>query len=185
MKNLLIGGVGNVLLGDDGVGPYIVRLLASQYEFENGVEILDLGTPALDLLARITGKHAVILIDSVDSDGPPGTVQLYTKEDIVRQGPTARMHTHSPALADTLLSADFLGVSPANVLLVGIQGQSYEPSCTLSTSVDACLHRAITEVLCQLDRLGIEYRRRERPTEFGIWWQPVQNRRIQLAREGS
>jgi hydrogenase maturation protease len=175
MKNVLIGGIGNVLLGDDGVGPHLVAVLASQYDFENGVEIVDLGTPALDLLDRISGKDAVILMDSVDSDGSPGTVQLYTEEDIVRQGATTRMHTHSPALADTLLSADFLGISPGNVLLVGIQGQSYEPSCTLSASVEASLDRAITEVLCQLNRLGIAYRRRERPREFGTWWETGRN----------
>ncbi len=43
MKQVLIGGIGNILLGDDGVGPYAARLLAARYEFEDGVEIIDLG----------------------------------------------------------------------------------------------------------------------------------------------
>ena len=47
MRTALIGGIGNVLLGDDGVGPYILRLLESQYDFGDGIELLDLGTPAL------------------------------------------------------------------------------------------------------------------------------------------
>jgi hydrogenase maturation protease len=174
MKKLLIGGIGNVLLGDDGIGPYIVRLLASNYEFESGVEIVDLGTPALDLLSKLREKDAVILIDSVDNDSTAGTVQLYTQEDIVRQGATARTQTHSPALADALLAAQFLGICPTDVVLVGIKGQSFEAGCTLSAAVLASLDRAIVEILGQLDRLGIDYRCRERsaerPAELGIWW---------------
>ena len=45
MKKVKIGGIGNVLLGDDGVGPYIARMLEANYEFEEGVEVQDLGTP--------------------------------------------------------------------------------------------------------------------------------------------
>src|SRR5271165_3465619 len=55
VKRALIGGIGNVLLGDDGVGPYVVRLLESQYSFGNNVELADLGTPALDLTHQIVG----------------------------------------------------------------------------------------------------------------------------------
>jgi len=55
------GGVDrSVLLGDDGVGPYVTRLLAALYEFEEGVEVEDLGTPALDLVDRISGLVGVI-----------------------------------------------------------------------------------------------------------------------------
>ncbi len=77
MKRALIGGIGNVLLGDDGIGPYVVRLLDSMYAFDErvdenvdeNVEIADLGTPALDLTHQIVGLHALILVDSVASDG--------------------------------------------------------------------------------------------------------------------
>ena len=41
MKEVLIGGIGNVLLGDDGVGPFVLQILASRYEFEGGVELID------------------------------------------------------------------------------------------------------------------------------------------------
>ena len=63
MKQVLIGGIGNVLLGDDGVGPYIAQLVASRYEFDEAVEVVDLGTPALDLIDRISGKDVVVLIE--------------------------------------------------------------------------------------------------------------------------
>ena len=102
MRNVLIGGIGGVLLGDDGVGPYVARLLASRYEFEQGVKVADLGTPALEIIDELSGREAVILIDSVDTEATPGTVLLYRKADIMRHRPEVRMDPHSPALVDAL-----------------------------------------------------------------------------------
>jgi hydrogenase maturation protease len=170
MKKVLIGGIGNVLLGDDGVGPYVARLLAARYEFDEGVEVADLGTPALDLIDQISAKDAVILIDSIETDSAPGTLVLYRKADIVRHCPAVRMDPHSPALVDTILSADFFGIAPADVLLVGIQSASFEAGCSLSRSVAASVDKAITEVLSELKRLGVEHRLREDPGDIDTWW---------------
>lgn len=172
-KRILIGGIGNVLLGDDGAGPYIVQLLMSRYEFKDNVEIVDLGTPALDLIDRISGKDQVILIDAIDAkatEAAPGTVVLYNKAAIMRQHPSVRMDPHSPALVDALLSAELFEVAPANLLLVGIVAESYDAGCILSRSVKASLDRVVAVVLHELDQFGVGYRLRERPTEFGAWW---------------
>ncbi|HKM48364.1 MAG TPA: hydrogenase maturation protease [Terriglobales bacterium] len=170
MKKILIGGIGNVLLGDDGIGPYVARLLAAHYEFDDGVEVADLGTPALDLIDQFTGKDAVILIDSINTDADAGAVVLYRKTDIMRHCPAVRMDPHSPALVDALLSAELFGVAPADVLLVGIQLGSCEVGCSLSEPVKASLERAIAEALNELDHLRVGYRWREHPAENDIWW---------------
>jgi hydrogenase maturation protease len=173
IKKILIGGIGNVLLGDDGAGPYIARILAAHYEFTAEVEVEDLGTPALDLIDRISGKDAIILIDSVDANDAvavPGTVLLYRKADIMRHAPAVRMDPHSPALVDAILSADLFGTAPADVLLVGIAAESYDAGCTLSEPVKAALDQAIAAVLSELDRLGVSYRRREHSDEVSLWW---------------
>jgi hydrogenase maturation protease len=168
--NILIGGIGSVLLGDDGVGPYVARLLEARYVFEDGVEIDDLGTPALDLIDRISGKDAVILIDSINTDVAPGTVVLYRKADIMRQRPAVRMDPHAPALMEAILSAELFGVAPAEVLLVGIKAESFDIGCNLSETVSASLDEVIALVLAELDQFHIEYRLREHPAEVGIWW---------------
>ncbi len=169
-KKILIGGIGNVLLGDDGVGPYVARLLEARYEFDAGVEIEDLGTPALDLIDRISGKDAVILIDSIDTEAAPGAVVLYRKADIMRQRPAVHMDPHSPALVDALLSAELFGVAPADALLIGIKAESFDTGCSLTETVKASLDQVISVVLSELDRVGVKYRCREHPAELGIWW---------------
>lgn len=170
MKKILIGGIGNILLGDDGVGPYVARLLEADYNFDDGVEVADLGTPALDLIDQLSGKDAVILIDSVKADATPGTVLLYRKADIMRHCPAVRMDPHSPALVDALLSANLFGVAPPEVLLIGIQPHSLDVGCNLSQPVQAALDQAVTEVLRELKRLGVQPQCRQVPAERAIWW---------------
>jgi hydrogenase maturation protease len=170
MRKALIGGIGNVLLGDDGVGPYVVRILESMYDFEAGVEIIDLGTPALDLTHQIVGLKALILVDSVASDDPAGTLALFTKEDILRDTPAERLDPHSPALAECLMTASMLGAMPQNVLLVGIAGKCYEPGHPLSAAVRQSVGPAIEAVLQELQRLGFKFQKKVSPDEPGIWW---------------
>jgi len=170
MKNVLIGGIGNILLGDDGVGPYIARLLTAYFAFDEGVEIADLGTPALDLIDQISGRDAVILIDSIKVDCEPGSILLYRKPDIMRHYPEVRMDPHSPALVETLLSVEMFAVAPRDVLLIGIAGATYDSGCCLSAPVSASVPRVIANIQAELDRLGVTYRRRERPIESEIWW---------------
>lgn len=171
MKPVLIGGIGNVLLGDDGVGPYVVRLLESRYEFGDDVEIADLGTPALDLLHRISGRRVVILVDCVASgDEAPGTIVPYEKEDILRIAPTPRLDPHSPALSECLLTAEMFGTTPSNILLVGVVGESFEPGCHLSPAVREAVESAIEEIVLELKFLGCRVERKSTATRDAIWW---------------
>lgn len=170
MKRALIAGIGNVLLGDDGVGPYAVRILEAQYSFQSNVEIADLGTPALDLTHRIVGLESLILIDSVAADDAPGTVIVYRKEDILRHMPAQRLDPHSPALSECLMAADMLGTSPEHVLLVGIVGENYEPSGELSANVRESLPQALQAVLQELADLGFSFEKRTSPASPDIWW---------------
>lgn len=180
MKKALIGGIGNVLLGDDGIGPYVVRLLESMNAFGEDVEIADLGTPALDLTHQIVGLRSLILVDSVASDDlhkddlrnddAAGTLQLYRKEDILRETPPQRVDPHSPALSECLMTAEMLGASPEHVLLVGIVGKCYVPGEPLNAAVRESVGPAIDAILQELQRLGFAFRKKSSPDEPGIWW---------------
>ena len=173
MKRVLIAGIGNILLGDDGVGPYIVRRLDSTYSFDEGVELEDLGTPALDFIDHIAGLDALIVVDSVDNGKPPGTITLYRREDLMRTASPVRMDTHSPAIAESLLAADvFFGMPPREVLLVGISAESYAAGCNLSQAVQDAVDLAVRQVLGELRRLRVSYKQKQE-SESNPWWSPV------------
>jgi hydrogenase maturation protease len=173
MKRVLVAGIGNVLLGDDGVGPFLVQVLNASYSFAEGVEVEDLGTPALDFIDRIVGLDALIVVDAVNNDQPPGTLTLYSKEDVLRNAPGVRMETHSPALTESLMAADvFFGLPPKEVLLIGISGASYQPDCTLSAPVREAAKAAVTAVLAELTRLGVTYSEKQLAI-FPETWSPA------------
>ena len=173
MKKITIGGVGSVLLGDDAVGPYVAGVLEAGYRFAEGVTVADLGTPGLDLVAHLSGIDALILIDSVKNDAPPGTVTLYRKQDILRHGPApVRMDPHSPALSESLLIADLAGEGPADILLIGITGEQYEVGTMLSAAARQGAEKAVQQVFAELDLLGSSYSELRRQS-FSAWWNPL------------
>ena len=171
MKRILVAGIGSVLLGDDGVGPYVARSLRSNYVFDEGVEVEDLGTPALDLIDHIAGLDALVVVDAVNNGETPGTVTLYRKPDLTRHVPAVRLDPHSPALSDALWAAEFYGGCPQEVLLVGVSSESCGAACELSDAVRASVPTAVHEVLRELDRLDAGFVRRFEEAEPVIWWE--------------
>jgi hydrogenase maturation protease len=170
MKRVLIAGIGNVLLGDDGVGPYIVRWLEATHTFGEGIVLADLGTPALDFIDHICGLDALIVIDSVDNGLAPGSITLYRKEDFSRLRPSVRMDTHSPAITESLIAAEiFFGISPKEVLLIGITAQSFAAGCELSDAMKSAVAPAVRAVLSELDRLGMTHQPKL-VADTVIWW---------------
>lgn len=159
-----------MLLGDDGAGPYAVHILDANYEFPECVTVEDLGTPGLDLVAHLTGISALILVDSVDNGKPAGTVTLYRKQDLLKVRPAVRMDPHSPALTETLFVAELAGDAPDDVLLIGITGKDYGDKPGLTAEVESAIDPAIEQVLLQLRRLGVEFRKKTIPSDPSIWW---------------
>lgn len=170
MKRILIARIGNVLLQDDGFGPCVVRMLAARYRFGSDVEVADLGTPGLDLIDYLIGRDSVILIDSVKSGQRPGTILSYRMAEILRGQVAPRMGPHAPALTETLLMMELLGSAPADILLVGVVGESYELGCSLSEPVRMSVDSALDAIVCELARLGVRCALKQSCMEPENWW---------------
>lgn len=170
MKRFLIGGIGNVLYADDGVGPYAVRMLSARYRFDSSVEVADLGTPGLDLVDYLAERDAVILVDSVKSQQAPGAIQLYRKPEILQGCVSLRTGPHAPSLTETLFTMELLGTAPAAILLIGVAGSVYETCCSLSAPVEMAVDSVINMILRELTHSGISCEPRQSDTEPDIWW---------------
>jgi hydrogenase maturation protease len=105
-------GVGNVLIGDDGTGPLVVKVLESRYEFPENIVLHDLGTPGLGIISFFAGYDVIVLIDAVNAKAAPGAVVLYGKEQLVRVPIPQRVSPHDPALVEALLFAELVAVAP-------------------------------------------------------------------------
>jgi hydrogenase maturation protease len=171
MKKIRICGVGSVLLGDDAVGPYTARWIAANYEFGDNVEVEDLGTPGLDLIAYMTGIDVLILIDSVENREPAGTVTVYDKVAITRQRPAVRLDPHSPCITESIFIAELAGDGPEEVYLIGVTGEQLEVGAALSDSVKNAIPLAVEKVLERVVLHGGRFQKREIPLDCQIWWE--------------
>jgi hydrogenase maturation protease len=163
-------GLGNVLMGDDGFGPWVVQTLLAGYEFPEGVSVEDLGTPGLDLMPYLADLEALVLVDTVRSEAPPGTLRLCRRDEILAHPPQARLSPHDPGVKEALLTAEFAGRGPREVLLVGAVPGDTAMGVELSPALREAVPLAVSEVLRELERLGRPARRRASPLDPDIWW---------------
>ena len=171
MMDVRVIGLGNVLMSDDGFGPYVIHALNANYDFPANVAVTDVGTPGLDLTPYLMGADKLIVVDTVRSDGPAGTIRLYRREDILRHAPQPRLGPHDPGLKETLLALEFNGTGPDEVLLVGVIPGQTLPHPRLTGDVRAAVPSAMREVLDELARLGIRATPRRDPFTGGPWWE--------------
>jgi hydrogenase maturation protease len=158
-------------MGDDGIGPYVARVIPALYHLPNGVTVLDLGTPGLDLSPYIGGLDLLVVVDSVKEDARPGEVRTYSRDEILRHAPGPRTNPHEPGLKEALLTAEFAGHAPRDVVLVGVVPAHVGTGTHLSPEVRGAIPRAVAEVVAQFVWHGFRLRRRRLPTIPDIWWE--------------
>jgi hydrogenase maturation protease len=156
-------GLGNVLMGDDGLGPSVIRSFEAEYDVDGDVELVDLGTPGLDLLPWLIDTDRVILVDTVKSDRPPGTIIVYDKADIMRHAPMQRVGPHDPGVKDALFALDFAGRAPREIVLIGVVPETQAMGLELSPAVQAAVPAAVGLIAQALADGGSPARRRVRP----------------------
>jgi hydrogenase maturation protease len=152
-------GIGNLLLGDDGIGCHAIERLNAEYLFAAGVEVIDLGTPGLHLIESLAGTQAVIVIDAISSSLPPGSVRTFREKDMAASG-GMRNSPHQPALSESLATVRLLDAAPAEFLLIGVVPECLETGIGLSPSVEAALPEVLETVAAELERLGLAPRSR-------------------------
>jgi hydrogenase maturation protease len=144
--NVLILGIGNIILGDEGVGVHAVRRLAEQ-ALPPGVEILDGGTSGADLVDFLDGRDKVVVIDAAAGDGPPGTIYRCEASELPEQRGTLSLHEFG--LLDSLRMTEQLGCPPRRVVLLAVQPAALEVRTELSPAVAAALPRVIALALAE------------------------------------
>lgn len=164
-------GLGNVLSQDDGLGPFVIQTLLAGWEFDESVQVLDLGTPGLQLSPYLQGQDALIVVDTVRSDGDPGELRLYDREQLLKHPPAQRTSPHDPGLKETLLALELHGLSPSHVVVVGVIPAETGYDTRLTDAVRAAVPAAVQAVLDELERLGVPATRRSEPSEPDIWWE--------------
>ena len=151
---VLVLGIGNLVMSDDGVGVKVVQQLQRLYRFAENVEIMDGGTLGLDLLPKLEGINHLIVVDAVETGRKPGTCVRLTGEELPIALET-KVSPHQMGLKDLLSVARLLGHSPREMVLIGVQPGSIEMGTELTAEVEATVDSLIQNVLNELGSWGI------------------------------
>jgi len=160
---IAIYGIGNILLGDDGVGPAVAHFLEDHFLFPPDVVVEDLGTPSLDLPGYLAGFDTLIFVDAVADQGVPGSIRTFSRREITAVAPGIRISPHEPTINDALIVLDFAGNAPQDVVLVGVVPKSLEGGVALSLEAAAAVEQAAEIVLAELAARGVHVARRFAP----------------------
>lgn len=152
---VLVAGIGNVFLGDDGFGVEVVNRLAGEPQ-PDGVKVEDFGIRGLHLAYELLeGYDSTILIDASPRGGAPGDLYVVeigaddlppvpTSDQLVEQGAVLDAHGMDPAQVLGLL--EMLGGTPGRMLVLGCEPAVIEERMGLSEQVAGSLDTAVVEL---------------------------------------
>jgi len=134
-KDVVVVGLGNTLMTDEGIGCAIAGHLLSQQEKYPGVEFIDAGSGGMSLLHIIPGRKKVIVVDCALMGTEPGTIRRFAPEQVQSVKRLAHYSLHEADVLKTIEMSGKLGQSPQQIVIFGIEPQRVEPGRRLSETL--------------------------------------------------
>jgi len=150
---VVVIGLGNPLMGDDGLGIAALERLRARYVLAAGIELVDGGTWGLNLLPVIEDADGVILIDAIDTGASPGT-PIRLEHAFLPRYLATKISPHQVDLRDVLGLAELRGTLPRDTVAIGLQPQSIALGDALSPMLAEKLDMVVAAVLEDLARRG-------------------------------
>jgi hydrogenase maturation protease len=149
-ERILVLGVGNVLLKDEGAGVHALRRIESSCQFSPNVRLLDGGTLGMKLMPEFEGIDALIACDVMQDGDPPGTVRVLSWEDL-QAHVSGKNSLHQVSFTETLAYAAMLGMLPPFVSVVTVEPADFSPWGTevthpVAAAMDAFVERILQEI---------------------------------------
>ena len=146
---VVILGLGNLLLQDEGVGVHVAQRLA-QMPLPAGVEVAEGGTAPLEALTHVENIAKLIIVDAIEADSPPGAVYRLKPADIAgKEGPWS---LHEANLAEALTTWQYWGLPLDRVTIFGIVPRVVDWGTQLSLDLAAKLDCFISLILAEVGK---------------------------------
>lgn len=146
--SVLVLGIGNILLGDEGIGVRVLEAL-QRIALPYDVELIDGGTAGADLLDVLSDRRKVIVIDAIDADCAPGTILRLMINDF-NISDSRGTSLHEVGLLATLAMARHLGSAPEEVILIGVVPYKLDLDLELSVELKGLIPEIVQHVLAEL-----------------------------------
>jgi len=153
-QNVVILGVGNLLMSDEGVGVHAVNALEQKYSFPEGVRCVDGGTSTQELLGDLEDLDHLIVLDAVAAGASPATM-IRLEGAAVPSAFTTKLSPHQVGIADLLAMLTFIGHAPKRVVVLGVEPAVLSLGMELSPEVAARVPELCAQVVEELSGLGL------------------------------
>jgi hydrogenase maturation protease len=152
-KKILVLGIGNLLLRDEGVGIHVVQELNSRYQFSENVSLVDGGTLGSRLIGVMSDCDELIVVDAVKNGGAPGSLYRLESADLNLKTLT-KNSLHEASFLETLLQCQMLGYQFKTVI-IGVEPEDISPwSDELTATVQVKVPDVVQRVLDEITRAG-------------------------------
>lgn len=159
MLRTLVLGLGNPIMGDDGVGVAALQRLRNDWQLPTDVEVVDGGTWGMNLLPLIETAERLVLLDAINTGSPPGTLTVLERHELPRYF-ALKLSPHQIDLREVLALAELRGALPRELVALGIQPAVVEMQTELTPPVEAALGKLVDLVADRLEAAGHRMRRR-------------------------
>jgi hydrogenase maturation protease len=155
-NSILLIGLGNILLKDEGVGVHVVNAVKQRYAFSpDVVEIIDGGTMGLDLLPLFEDRDKILIVDAVDFGKEPGFIGMIER-DKIPSVLNSKLSVHHINLSDVLFAAELMGIRPSEICLIGVQPKSLAVGLDMTDEISGKIERLIDMTIKKLSEWNIE-----------------------------
>ena len=144
--SLKVIAVGNDLYGDDGIGDAVLHAL-KQFPEMNEVELVNGATDALGLIDHFLGADHVIIIDAAQMGEKPGTVKVFSKEEVKLKIKMDNLSVHGISLAETFDIAQMADSLPEKITIIGIEPKNIGISQNLSDVVTQSIPEVVSSII--------------------------------------
>jgi len=156
--SILVMGVGNTVMSDDGFGPAVVALLEERYQFEGDLRMVDGGTLGLDLLPMLEGIDRLMIVDALTMGKAPGTIVRLEGDEVPRAF-ASKLSIHQMGMQDLLSLAELMGHLPTELLVWGVEPQSIEMTMELTAPVEQSIPQVIEGIIQDLELWNVRVRK--------------------------
>ncbi|HJV92141.1 MAG TPA: HyaD/HybD family hydrogenase maturation endopeptidase [Azonexus sp.] len=151
---VVVLGIGNTLLSDEGVGVHVIEALEKAFLLPPDVEVIDGGTCAMEMLEQLENLDLLLVVDCVRSGSPPAT-HVVIKGDAVPVFFKTKLSPHQIGLSDVLASLEFTGKAPKATVIVGIEPASMALGMEPTPAVAARIPELVDLTVAELREHGL------------------------------
>lgn len=153
-KPILIVGVGNSIMMDDGLGVEVMNQLHEEYT-DDKVDFFEGGTLGIDMLPWLSDREVIIFIDAIEANHKPGTIFRFEPNEVNYKN-AIKTSVHQIGLIDSLNMTNFIGKAPRETILIGVQPNIIDWGLDLSAEVLASIPKVKKLVIDEIEKAKIE-----------------------------